>query len=307
MMKSRRLKKGNCIGVCAPSGFIKEKNKEELKKTENYLKELNINVIYSKNLYARKYGYSASVEEKVEDLNTLINDKNINAVAFAKGGNNANAILDYIDYECIKNNPKIFFGFSDNTILLNAIYKKTGLITYHFNNFKGLFDGDHNFNKEQFINAFIEGNKGLVKKNSNWITINPGVSSGKLIGGNLGTLVKLLNTKYCPSFKNNILFIEDLAYEDSVEQVSSLVYQLKQNGVFKEINGLLIGNYDSQEEYSMEQIVKDAIGNVNFPIIKCNDFGHTSTNIVLPIGAKCTLDGNNCELIIDECMTKKGE
>ena len=303
-MKSKGLCQNSIIGVCAPSGYIKEKNKLELNHSEELLKKLDLRVKYAKNLYANSCKYSASIKEKSDDLNNLISDKKINAIAFAKGGNNANSILRSIDYSALKNNPKIIFGFSDNTVILNAIYKKTKLITYHFTNYKGLFESDINFNKQQFISAFIKGYKGEVNHNSGWITIRKGVAKGKLIGGNLGSLVKILNTEYCPSFKNNILFIEDLAFEDDLEQVSSLLYQLKMNGVFNEISGLLIGNYDSKEDIQIEDIVKEVVEEYNFPIIKCNDFGHCKTNIVLPIGISCTLDANNCKLILDEKTIK---
>lgn len=303
-MKASRLKKNDIIGVCAPSGCLKSKHKKELKIAENRLKDLTIKVIYSKNIFANSCGYSASVEEKIEDINTLINDNKVKAIAFAKGGNNANSILNYIDYESIKKNPKIFFGFSDNTVILNAIYKKTGLITYHFTNYKGLFEDEVEFNKERFIESFINGYKGELKQNTKWTTIRKGIASGKLIGGNLGSIVKILNTKYCPSFKNNILFIEDLSLENSIEEVSSLLYQLKMNNVFEQISGLLIGNYDTKEVITFEDVIKEVVNEYTFPIIKCNDFGHTGTNSVLPIGIKCTLDSYKCKLIFDEKITK---
>lgn len=108
-MKASRLKCNNTIGVCAPSGCIKEKNKEELQCAENYLNEFNLNVKYGENLYANSCIYSASVEEKIKDINNLINDKNVNSIAFAKGGNNVNSILEYIDYDGIKKILKYFF------------------------------------------------------------------------------------------------------------------------------------------------------------------------------------------------------
>lgn len=303
-MKANRLKQNDIVGVCAPSGYLKEKNKNDLEIAENYLNELGLKVKYGTNIYSHSCGYSASVKEKTEDINKLINDKSIKAISFAKGGNNANSILDNIDYIGIKNNPKIFFGFSDNTVLLNAIYKKTGLITYHFTNFKGLFEKNIEFNKQQFIDAFINGYKGNLKHNSEWKSLRAGVATGRLIGGNLGSFVKLLNTKYCPNFKNKILLIEDLGYEDGVEQISSLLYQLKMNKVFDKISGILIGNYDSEEETTIEELVMEVTKEYHFPIIKCNDFGHTETNIVLPIGLKCTIDANKCELILNEKTTK---
>ena len=286
-MKAKRLNKNSIIGVCAPSGYVKEKNKEELDYAQKLLKELDLEVKYSKNLYSNSLGYSATVEEKQEDINFLIKDKSVNAIAFAKGGNNANSILDLIDYEDIKKNPKIFFGFSDNTVLLNAIYKMTGLITYHFK-------------LKDKVYYTYSGYKGNVKHNSDWLTIRKGKCTGKLIGGNLGSIVKILNTKYSPIFKNNILFIEALSLEDGIEEVSSLLYELKMNKVFDKISGLLIGNYDSESDIQIEDLVSEVTKDYNFPIIKCNDFGHTKTNIVLPIGIKCTMDADNCELKFEE-------
>lgn len=305
-MKARQLKKGDIIGVCAPSGIIKEKNKKELQIAEERLKSLNLGTKYSENLFANSDVFSASVEEKVTDLNKLILDDNVNAIAFAKGGNNSNGMLDYINYSAIRKHPKIIFGFSDNTVLLNAIYKKTGLITYHFTNFKGLFESNIKFNKQQFIDSFIKGYKGNIKKSTKYKTIRKGKATGTLIGGNLGSFVKLLNTSYCPKFKNSILFLEDLAFEDGVEQVSSHLYQLKMSKVFDDISGLILGNYDTNEGITLEEIVSTITREYSFPILKCDDFGHTDTNIVLPIGLKVTVDADNKRIIINETTVDKG-
>ncbi len=299
-MKSKKLEKGDLIGVCSPSGLIKEKHKEEFKNSEKILKEYDLKVQYSDNLFANSLIYSASTYEKSSDINNLIENKDIKAIIFAKGGNNSNSILDLINYQKIKENPKIFMGFSDNTVLLNAINKKTGLVTYHFTNFKGFCEENIEFNRKQFENVFIYGNKGNVDKNSIWKTIRSGVCKGKLVGGNLSSLVKILNTEYSPNFKNKILFIEDLAFESSAEMVSSYLYQLKQSGVFENIRGLLIGNYDTKDDIPLEKIVLDIVKEYDFPIVKCDDFGHTASNIVLPIGLDCTLDANKCILIYDE-------
>lgn len=302
-MKPNKLIKNDIVGVCAPSGVIKNKHQEYLKKSEELLKEYGLSVLYSKNLFSNLLGYSASVIEKSEDINNFINDTNVKAIIFAKGGSNANSILDKIDYEKIKENPKIFIGFSDNTVLLNAIYKKTGLVTYHFTNYKGFCESNLEFNKKQFENVILNGIKGKVQKYSTWETIRPGSCTGILVGGNLSSLSKILNTEYCVSFNNTILFLEELSLEVNEEMISGLLYQLKQNRVFDEISGLLLGNYESKNGISLEKIVMDVLGDYNFPIIKCEDFGHTNTNIVLPIGIKCTLDADKCELVFEENTT----
>lgn len=303
-MKASKLKKGDKIGICAPSGVISEKNLNALEKSNKLLQEYNLTAVYSKNLMANTLQYSATPNEKSDDFNELVANEEIKAIIFAKGGSNSNSILKLIDYDKIKNNPKIFMGFSDNTVLLNAIYKKTNLVTYHFTNYKGFCEENLDFNRNQFENVFINGNRGVVSQNSSWKTLRKGISKGKLVGGNLGSLVKILNTEYCPSFRNNILFLEDLAVESNLEMISSYIYQLKNSNVFKEISGLLIGNYDTKESITLEEVIMETVKEYDFPIIKCDDFGHTSSNIVLPIGLKCILDADACNLVYDEKSTK---
>lgn len=303
-MKASKLKENDLIGVCAPSGIVKKEHKIYFKRSEKILNEYKLIPIYSKNLYSDTLKYSATNDEKSSDLNEFIKNKKIKAIIFAKGGSNSNGILPLIDYDAIKDNPKIFIGFSDNVILLNAIYKKTGLITYHFTNYKGFCESNLMFNKKQFENAFIYGKNGVVSKNSTWKSLRKGIAFGRLIGGNLGSIVKIINTEYFPSPKNKILFIEELALEDDLEDVSSYLYQLKYSKIFEKISGLLIGSYGLDENNSFEKVIMEIVKEYDFPVVKCDDFGHTETNIVLPIGMKCILDGNNSCLVYEENLTK---
>ncbi len=300
-MKPYKLVKGDFIGVCAPSGIVKNKNKEDLEQASKLIAEYGLNVIYSPNLYSNSLGYSATAKEKANDFNQLIINPNVKAIIFAKGGANCNSILDMLNYEEIKKNPKFIVGFSDNTVLLNAIYKKTGLVTYHFTNFKGFCEENLLYNKKQFECVMINGSKGEVQQESRWSTIQTGIAKGKLIGGNLASFVKILNTEYCPNFKNKLLFLEDLSLESDIEMVSSYLYQLKQANVFDQISGILLGNYDTpKKDIPFEKILMDVIYNCKLPIIKCDDFGHTSNNMVLPIGILCTLNANTGKLIYEE-------
>ena len=279
-MKASRLKGNDLIGVCAPSGIVKKEHEIYFKRSEKLLNEYKLIPIYSKNLYSDTVKYSATNNEKSSDLNEFIKNKKIKAIIFAKGGSNSNGILPLIDYNAIKDNPKIFMGFSDNVILLNAIYKKTGLITYHFTNYKGFCESNLMFNKKQFENAFIYGKNGAVSKNSTWKSLRKGIAFGRLIGGNLGSIVKI------------------------IKEVSSYLYQLKYSKIFEKISGLLIGSYGLDEDNSFEKVIMEIVKEYDFPVVKCNDFGHTQTNIVLPIGMKCILDGNNSCLIYEENLTK---
>ncbi len=298
-MKAFNLKKGSIIGVCAPSGAVLEEHKIEMEKTKKFLENYGFKVVYSDNIFSNSLGYSSTVEEKVEDLNKLINNPNIDAIFFARGGNNANSIIPFIDYEGIKKHPKLFIGFSDITIILNAIYKMCNLITYHFTTYKSFYEAIE-FNVKQFEKTLITGTEGTVDKNTNWISIKPGVSTGKLIGGNLSVFCNLLYTKYLPDIKNNILFLEDLSLETQIEEISCKLYQLKNAGIFDHINGILVGNYKSLNNFTFEQVLMDVIKEYDFPIIKCDDFGHSESRLVLPIGVNVTLDSNNKKLIFNE-------
>ena len=295
-MIAKKLGKSSIVGVCAPSGDVGEEDLEKINNTENLLKVYGINTKYSDNLTYQSVKYSDKLLKKIEDLNSLIKDKNTSAIIFARGGNTCNSLLDKIDYDAIKSNPKIFVGLSDNTILLNAIYKKCELVTYHFENFKRFCNYENSFNKKQFVNVFIKGQIGEVEKDSEWKTIRSGKAEGILVGGSLGSLVKILNTEYCPDFEGKILFIEELSFESDIDQLISSIYLLKQNEVFERISGLLIGNYES-DKANIEDIVLDIVKEYDFPILKCDDFGHIDRNIVLAIGANFILDDTNTKLI----------
>lgn len=305
MIKPKKLNKGDFIGVCAPSGSVTEKHKASLLRTEQIFKSYSLNVVYSANLFSNSLGYSASVEEKASDFNQLIEDKKVKAIIFAKGGSNCNSILNKINYEKLMYNPKFIVGFSDNTVLLNAINKKSNLITYHFTNYKGFCEGNYEYNIQQFEDVMMNGTKGEITKASEWNTIQCGKTTGELVGGNLSSIIKILNTEYCPDFRNKILFLEDLSIETNIEMISSSLYQLNQEGVFKQISGLLLGNYDSKQyPITFEKVVTDVVKDKKIPIVKCNDFGHTENNMILPIGLRCTLDADNSKLIYEENSAK---
>ena len=121
-----RLKVGDTIGVIAPSNPIINENIEEIEQARKIIEDLGFKVKYTKNLFSNTNGYSATAKEKAEDLNQMISDKEVKMIWCAKGGENSNSIFEYIDYENIKQNPKIICGYSDITSITNIITEKTG-------------------------------------------------------------------------------------------------------------------------------------------------------------------------------------
>ena len=286
----KKLKKKDYIGVISSSGLLKEKNKDEIEKSIKLINEMGLNVKLGKHIYENNT--NNLIKNKVSDFNDMVIDKTVKMIIFSKGGNNVIDILDNLDYELIKNNPKIYIGLSDLTIILNAIYKKTNLITFHHLIFKWILKND--FNKKAFIDMFFNHNKEIYFS-KNVEVINKGLAKGTLIGGNLISFSKILNTGYMPDLNNSILFFEEC---DGVskDEVENILIKFKQNHVFDLCNGVILGNYSIDNNYFKNVFKKY----VDKPMIKCEDFGHYIYNLVLPIGAKVIFNADSKKLEIIE-------
>lgn len=301
VIKPPKLQKGDKISVVSPSSPITNDIKINLDKGINKLKKLGFEVVLAKNALSNSLGYSATPQEKALDINNAFADKSIKAIICSQGGENANSILSLLDYKLIKNNPKIFLGISDITVLLNAIYQQTELITFHGNDvIWGFGRNPTDYEINEFIDRLINGKIGVIKKNSEWKIIRGGISEGILIGGNLNCLSKLAGTSYFPEFSNKILFLEDYGEHYSADTANCEFHQMDQIGIFKQIKGLWFGHYKTKENFQYEDIAKEIIKKYNFPVIKCDDFGHNTSNTVIPIGVKIRLNGEKAKVEILE-------
>ena len=304
-MLADRLKKGDTIGIIAPSDPVTEENMEEFNASKKALEDLGFNIKIGKYVYANTLGYGSTPKEKAEDFNNMFLDREVKFVYCAKGGYDCNSLFDYIDYQAVKNNPKIICGYSDTTMLLNNIYNKTGLVTFHGQTFKSLATQETEYSFDEIKKRLIENNKEIGQKEDIYTCIKPGVEEGILIGGNLYCLSRLVSGKYKMDFDNKILFLEDLGFESCPAFVNSYLYIMKQEGVFDKIKGIWLGNYEHESGISIEKIVLDVIGDeYNFPIIKSDNFGHTDKKTVVPIGLEVRLDANNCEIELLEDFLK---
>ena len=291
MIKPDKLNIGDTIGVVAPSNPIIGENVEELNKAKQIIESMGFKVKYSKNIFSNTNGYSSTPVEKAEDINSMFSDNEVKMIWCAKGGENSNSIFDYLDYELIKNNPKIICGYSDITSITNVINLKTNLITFSGTNFKTIATDETDYSLKQALNRFVKCSLDLGEKDEDYITIKEGQAEGYLIGGNLSLIYGMICGKYSLDFENKILFLEELGYESEPSLVSNHLYYMKQNGVFDKINGLWIGNYEHESNISLEKIILDVLeDNYNFPIIKSNNFGHTEKKTVIPIGVNSKID-----------------
>lgn len=286
------------ITIIAPSSNLKKENEEDIQKSINKCQKLGLKVKIS------KYAYSStpSKEEKIEDLETAFKDKATKIIICAKGGAFCKYLIDKINYDIIKENPKIFGGVSDATFLLNAIYAKTGIITFHMSDFKHLYMDKYNL--KCFEEMFIKRKTKIIPQNTKWYTLKEGIGNGTLIGGNLTCLTMLSDTDYFPKDKKIILFLEEVQSASSKEGIVKNINKLKEKNLFDKVEGLLISDYTNDENLKFEDILLKELSDYNFPIVKCHDFGHNKINCILPVGAEVTLDGFHSKLIIDEEILK---
>lgn len=290
-----KLKKGDTIGVIAPSNYIEKDDLEYINASIALMEASGFKVKFGKYVFEDTLGYGTSPEKRAADINWAFKDDEVKAIMCVKGGEDSNTTLDYIDYEMIKKHPKIICGFSDNTSILNAIHEKTGLVTYHGPTFKSLTSWETGYAYKQFIKTFVENTESLImgEPEDEYTTIQAGQATGELVGGNLSLFTKLVCGKYAVNVQDKILFLEELGFEAAPEMVNSNIYYLKQNGVFDRIAGLWIGNYEHPSKIGLEKIIINAIGDeYKFPIIKSDNFGHIDKKIIIPIGTKAEINTN---------------
>ncbi|HII4471342.1 S66 family peptidase [Clostridium perfringens] len=278
------LNKGDKIGVISCSNGLSIKNKNIIEELKLNLKSLDIEMVEGDTLYAKEYNlFSGTGEEKARALEKLFLDKDIKMIFDISGGDLANEVLDFLDFNLIKENPKPFFGYSDLTVLLNAIYSQCDITTYNYQlrNLIGKFKEEQ---MQNFKASFIEGKEDIFNLDYKWI--NGSYLEGIVVGGNIRCLLKLAGTKYMPNFKDKILFLE--SFSGNSAKMVTYITQYKNLGVFNQVKGIILGEFTEMERENLKpdivEILKRVIGEINIPILKTRDLGHGADAKCIPIG-----------------------
>lgn len=319
-MIPNKLNQGDEIRIIAPSRSMKILSKEVIDGAKKRLEELGFKVSFGKNVMNvvnDDFG-CASISERIEDLHEAFKDKNVKAILTVIGGYNVNQMLDFIDYDLIKANPKILCGFSDITALSNAIYAKTGLVTYYGPNFSSFgmkygFDYTIDYFKQMLMsdtNIIIASSKKWSDdswyknqedrefiKNDGMKVINRGNAEGKIIGGNLCTLNLLQGTEYMPDIDNSILFIEDddLVGNEFIREFDRNLQSLLHHAKGKNIKGIVIGRAEkgaNMNDKKWKEIIETKQELKDIPVIINANFGHTTPIFTFPIGGNATIKAN---------------
>lgn len=286
MNKPKRIKRGDKIGVVLPSSFIHDRHQDAFQRGLTALSKLGLQPVFAKKSRIFFASSEASIE-RARIINNFFQDKEIAGIFCALGGKTANAVLPFLNYDLIAENQKFFTGFSDNTTLLITISQYANLITFHFPDIIGGLGSDE-FNIAEDLENYIQKDKILVNKRIEPIRI--GRVNGKLIGGNISAIQRLLGTPYLRdiTFENKILFLE--SYKSSRAEVEAIFEQFNQSKYFEKIRGLIIGAFyiaDQESGYSISDLAKYFFKKI--PIIHMKDLGHRVKNIMMPIGAEIKL------------------
>lgn len=278
------------LGLIAPASPIYESS--QFDEMVEALKGLGFKLKLGKHVKDR-YGYLAGKDEnRAADLNAMFLDKSIDAILCVRGGWGCNRIIDLLDYDAIKNNPKPLIGFSDITSLHNAILTKTGLVTFH----GPVGKSDWNpFTKKSFEDILITGLKGeynLPTGEEDAFVIQPGIAEGNILGGNLSVFVSMIGSDYLPDFKNSILFLEDVG--EDVYRIDRMLTHLKLSGILNQISGFIFGkctNCDAgANSLSMRQVFEDHIKALNIPAFYGAMISHEDRNVTIPVGLRARMD-----------------
>lgn len=316
-MIPNKLRAGDEVRIIAPSRSMAILGEDCKKLATERLESLGLKVTFGKYVDEFDPDYmAADVKKRAEDLNEAFKDKNVKAILTVIGGFNSNQILKYIDFEAIKENPKIFCGFSDITILSNAIYAKTGLVTYsgpHYSSF-GMLKGFEEYEMEYFKKMFFEEEEFEITSSKEWsddlwfldqenrefienegmFVINEGEAQGEIVGGNLCTLNLLQGTKYMPNIENKVLFLEDdnMAGKIFLMEFDRNLESLVQMPEFKTVKGIVLGRAQKGCEMTKEKwtkLIKNKPELEKIPVIAGADFGHTTPIFTFPVGGNARL------------------
>ena len=319
----QRLKKGDEIRIVAPSLSLKIIRQDCREIAKERFEAMGLKVSFGKNTAKEDMNIFASsdIKDRADDIMDAFRDKNVKAVFTIIGGFNSNQILPFLDYEVIKNNPKILCGYSDITALHGAIRAKTGLVTFygpHYSSVgmkkgneytlehmqKTLFDGSDDIKASVEWSDdlwFLDQEKREFIKNDGWWVLHDGEAKGVLEGGNLSTLMLLNGTPYQPKFKEDTILAVENCYisvaddKEFLRQLQALV----QRDDFANVKALIVGRFQKESAITKEKLkfIIDYIPQLkNLPVIANVDFGHTTPMATLPLGGRCRVESNKIKV-----------
>ncbi|WP_150450839.1 S66 peptidase family protein [Arenibacter lacus] len=310
-VKPRALKRGDTIGLIAPGFAIPPNILEQAKDT---LRTMGFIPFHTDRILGNHGYFSNTDEERAADLNEIFANPKVAGILCARGGYGCTRIMNMIDFDLIRKNPKVFIGFSDITALLNAMYQKTGLITFHGPVGSTITD-DYSIAQLEKVVMDTRSKQPLVNKNYpdkpefkkpeyERYTICPGKAKGKLLGGSLTLVSALVGTPDEIDFTDAIVCLEEI--EEAPYRIDRMLTQLMQSKTLHKAAGVALGVFKGCDRtpgpttFTLKEVILDRIAALNIPAVYGLSFGHIDHNFTIPIGIKASLDAENKKLTLLE-------
>lgn len=295
------LKKGDCIGIVAPAGFMPL---DKMETCVNTLQDWGYTVRLGATTHSQSSNYfSGTDEERLNDLQEMLDDKEVNAILCARGGYGVSRIIDKLSFKKFKKHPKWIIGFSDITVLEAHIYSKYGIASLHAPMAAAFNDGGFSNVCIQSLKNALEGlpaNYECAVHEFN----KPGTAEGELVGGNLTLLAHLIGTTSDVKTKSKILFVEDVG--EYLYNVDRMFLQLKRSGKLDKLAGLIIGGFtdmkDTERPFGkrVQEIIYDHVKEYHYPICFNFPVSHEKENYALKIGGPYTLHVQSDSVRLEE-------
>ena len=313
LIRPKALRPGDTVGLITPSSYVSDPDRLAL--AERTARYFGLVPKFGKNVRKREGYLGGSVDDRVEDLHAMFRDPEIKAVFAIRGGYGASQLLDRIDYDLIRANPKIFLGYSDITALHLAIQKRAGLVTFHgpivlsrFTPFTQTY-----FRKALFETAPIgrvtnPPDSDPLRPAHVQRTVRPGIARGPLLGGNLTLISTTMGTPYEIETAGRILFLEDV--DEEPYSIDRMLTQLRLAGKLDAAAGVIFGECQDcrprefkqsfESTLSVGEVVDGILGRLRIPVLSGLTIGHTDDQLTLPLGVMAQLDADKGELVIEE-------
>ena len=303
LVKPAALKAGDVAGLITPASNVV--NHGDWARIEQSMQSLGLEIRYGKNV--RRKGYIAgSIDERIADLHDMFRDPAIKGIFAIRGGYGTPQLLDRIDYDLVKKNPKIFSGYSDITALHLAFRQKVGLVTFHGPTANSKFPA---FTLAHFRQALFDaaplGKLTNPAEGHALRTIRPGTARGRLVTGNLSLISNLMGTPFEIDTRDTILMLEDVGEE--AFRIDRMLTQLKLAGKLDHVAGVVWGECEKCKPtpgvdvpLTEREVVDRILGGLGVPVLSGLTFGHTDNQLTLPQGVMATLDATAGTLTIEE-------
>lgn len=288
MKKPPLLKAGDQVGIVATARAVRL---EEIQDYVNVLKQWGLEPVFGKYLFEKEHQYSGSDAQRTESLQIMLDDKNIKAIFFARGGYGTHRIIDFLDFTTFIDTPKWLVGFSDITVLHSHINKNTSIETLHASMPYSYYKMPNEKSMQLIYEAlFFETLKYEMPLNNYF---RKGISEGLLVGGNLSILYSLNNTVSDLDYNGKILFIEDL--DEYIYHIDRMIITLKRAGKLKNLKGLIVGSMNQMHDNTIpfgknvSEIILEAVEEYNYPVFIGFPSGHEDENYPLIFGRKVSM------------------